>query len=481
MISESIKNIQQQLLQVSSRFALVLVGCVFYYFLILADYKMAHFDLNPTTCERIFIAGSLWLIAWRLFTEGKQLSQYYYYGIGIPVLLLLATYLTSVPILEYEYVFMRSSGWIIFLLNAALILSVMVAPFVFSKATDEQIGRFNYRICQEFIWAFVVSLALYVSLYVGVLALGVILSLIFHIDGNSVEVLATLYDIIWPFIVYIIFPVIILKGIPTSFTQKSVSENEGFVDYILAYLLVPFPIYATIGLYCYIVKNIIQGSLLNGDIAFTVITVGLISVVAYLASYFCSQNQTAMMNWFRKHLFKLLFPPLLLIAVATGMGVYQEGITEDRYVTLLFSLWLITCLLYSLQTRFKRQTQFTYLTAIFLFVLSSFGPWNVVNLSTYSQVSRLQNILSQNQILLNGLVVVPHKKVDKADEVKISRLLDYFVDTRKNANLHPWFAQMPTAVLNNTPPKSAPARDVAHDLGIKYFDAYTPERRGKRD
>lgn len=77
-----------------------------------------------------------------------------------------------------------------------------------------------------------------------------------------------------------------------------------------------------------------------------------------------------------------------------------------------------------------------------MLIASSFGPLGAVGLSTQSQISRLEALLTANGILADGRIVTNVAGVPREDLKRIGSVVSYLQNTRKLAAIEPWFSDI---------------------------------------
>ena len=92
---------------------------------------------------------------------------------------------------------------------------------------------------------------------------------------------------------------------------------------------------------------------------------------------------------------------MLFFAIFLRLGDY--GITLNRYVILMFGIWVSIVSLYTIMG--KTNIRFIPLSLIIILLLSSFGPWSMDNIPKQNQKKRLEVLLTRAGIMKNGKVI----------------------------------------------------------------------------
>ena len=120
-----------------------------------------------------------------------------------------------------------------------------------------------------------------------------------------------------------------------------------------------------------------------------------------------------------------------------GQRISQYGITEQRYLVAACALWFAILIVSNLIKRQQFKLQFVTISLALLCLLASFGPWGIYQLPINSQFERLESILIENKLLIDG-------KLDSSQqanfEVKkeISSIVTYLVRHDAALKLRPW-------------------------------------------
>lgn len=231
-------------------------------------------------------------------------------------------------------------------------------------------------------------------------------------------------------------PIIAISGVPEN--DKNLDEYiPKALNFILSYIIVPSLLFYTVILYGYIIKIIISWELPKGGVVYIISSFSFIGIVTYLLTYPLHKKQ-GLINFFSRAFFKILLGPLILFFVAIGVRINEYGITEGRYMVLLFLILLILSTFFAL-TKYKNQFfKLTLSTLIILLLFSSFGPWRVENISSISQVGRLKYLLESNKILVNEKIEISNKNVSYENISSIKSIVRYLTRKKDIERIKPW-------------------------------------------
>lgn len=133
-----------------------------------------------------------------------------------------------------------------------------------------------------------------------------------------------------------------------------------------------------------------------------------------------------------------MLPLILLLFIAIFKRIGEYGITELRYYVLLLSFWLAFISIYQIITKYKNLKIIAF-SFFIIAVLSSFGPWGAFSISKKSQLSRFERILTENNLLVDGLVVKADSSIERKAEVNISSIVSYIVEYHSEKALQKYF------------------------------------------
>jgi hypothetical protein len=207
------------------------------------------------------------------------------------------------------------------------------------------------------------------------------------------------------------------------------------------YVLLPLVIIYLIILYFYEAKILFTLVWPRGIVSYLVIGFSTLGILALLLVW--PLRDDAEHTWIRtftKRFFLALFPLIVLLCMAIGRRVMEYGVTENRYFIILLSLWLFIVALYFLFSR-RKNIKFVPLSLFLAVLLSGFGPWNAFQVSSLSQHSRLEKILQQNKMLVNGKATKSKKEIKKVDQKEIASIVGYMIEVHGLESIQDLFTQ----------------------------------------
>lgn len=186
-------------------------------------------------------------------------------------------------------------------------------------------------------------------------------------------------------------------------------EKEGSYPVVLKFftqfILIPLLIIYVVILYFYCLKITINWELPRGWVSYLVLAYSIVGIFALLLVHPLHKEKAK--SWiilFSKIFYYTLIPLIVLLFVAIFTRVLQYGYTEARYFVLLISVWLTTVVFYFILS--KRATIKFIPISLFAFGVFAliFPYFNAFSVSKRSQENELKQILTNNKLIVNGLI-----------------------------------------------------------------------------
>ena len=168
----------------------------------------------------------------------------------------------------------------------------------------------------------------------------------------------------------------------------------------------------------------------SGQVSYPIVFLSMVVFGFYLISYPWRQNWQ---RWF----FVALLPFLAVYFVSLGMRINQYGLTEMRYLGVLFGICITLMTFYfAFVKRQRLQMMVVPLTAFaFLF---AFGPWGAFELPLRSQENRLENRLTELGLLVDGKLQESSVEIDDQAEIEVSSMVYYIHNRDRLSDLQAW-------------------------------------------
>jgi Domain of unknown function (DUF4153) len=419
-------------------------------------------DLSLLGDEEI-LGRILWfcVIAFFLFLAGQLLGE----SRGWPRLYTILLSLAAGGLLAWRVATAEidsfwSSGLNLFLAPAC-VLAVMAAPFIKARHADDALWHFN-----RLAW-FGCSFGILAGLVLGGGVSGAFWALdaLFgaHIPGE-------LYGDVWTLSLALLAPWLALAAIPRSYAAPETAADRPLVPrpiaFLSSYILIPLAIAYFAILYAFMVKIVVLWDLPKGEVALLIMGYAAFGVAAHLIAYPLNETGPWHVRRFHRWFYPALVVPAGLLALAIGVRVAAYGVTEDRYLVMAFAAWLL--LLAPFMTlRPRTGLKAAPLSLAVLLALGSFGPWGAEDVSETSQMARLEELLTRNDILKDGRIAPVAQDgggVPREDVIRISSIVTYLRNSGKHQAMAPWFAA--SGLDFATDPY---AKNIVEAMGLNYL------------
>ncbi len=398
-----------------------------------------------------------------LVSESRQWSRRRYLALALPGCAFLAWY--GIWCAPYQ------SFWGFTLLGSALVLGLLVAPYLGKKTNELHFCHYGCSLSTTIFFTILATAILCIG------ALATLTSIRYLFDVK----IENLYEFVFVLSMGLFAPLYALSGIPSRFEEeKSLAEYPKGLRFIVTYLLAPLVLIYCLILYAYFGKMALEQTLPKGNLGIMITlfgSAGLLTVLFATPLAAAGNRLLAKLNrWF----FPVLFLPACLLALAVWVRVSAYGLTEQRYVLILFTVWFFLVSLGFSLLRARMQLQYIPMLLAALFLLGSVGPWGAVSLSEKSQVARLATLLEKHHILQEGRIIPTQETVPLADRKAISSIVSYLIQTKKTEQLKQWF-ELDHAALFKGNNYYTMQQDLVKKMGIQYANRWQKEDEGPRE
>lgn len=187
-----------------------------------------------------------------------------------------------------------------------------------------------------------------------------------------------------------------------------------FTLFILKFITVPFIVLYFIILYAYSVRVLSDISAWpNGIISWMVIGFATFGYIVYVIAY-AYESKHKLIQGFRRLFPWVVIPQLGMLFYALYLRIDQYDLTINRYLALIFGVWLLIVSLYFVLGRAKYILALPASLALMALIFS-IGPWSLAAYPVERQYNRLLINLEQAHILKEDKIV-PLVSVDMYDE-----------------------------------------------------------------
>lgn len=200
------------------------------------------------------------------------------------------------------------------------------------------------------------------------------------------------------------------------------------------YILLPLLLIYLLILYAYGGKILISWEWPKGIVSYLVLCISLLGGLTFLLLYpYANTSENQWIKNSTKAYYMLLLPLLFLLFFAIFLRLDDYGITLNRYVILMFGVWVSMVSIYTIMG--KTNIKFIPLSLTIILLLSAFGPWSMDNVPKNAQKKRLETLLTKAGIMKNGKVV--HEMQWQKESIPFfEREMDLSNDKKLNDSLH---------------------------------------------
>jgi hypothetical protein len=400
--------------------------------------------------------GFFWFGLARLFAEGLGWDKTRELAVGFGVFAVLALLVFFGK--DYTLV------WILTLMIPALLLGISIGPYIRNN-DDLSFWVYNRQTWQG------AGVALSAGMLWG-LGISAALGAIDYLFGVSVK--AELYGDIWSVVLIIFAPLYALSWVPEkfSYTTEDVDPTPQLL-FMLNWVLAPLVFVYMLILYAYFIKIAFMQELPRGQLSYMVTAFGGLGVLTYLAGWPFRESGGVLL----KLLYKIFFPALIIPVIVQGISIYmrleQYGLTEQRYLVAVSSLWFgIVALAYTFK---KPSLKFMVGLLVILLAAISLGPFSAPSVSMHSQIGRLEAQLVRNGILVDGKIVRTEKEIPFEDRKAISSGLDFLSQRGSLERIRGWFPEIKAGQEISYP------ADLMPYMGFNYVSPYESQQTQAQD
>ena len=430
------ENLANQLKNIVLRFPLSLLFIIFLTVWELYTVEIANsfgaIEIVLTT--GIILSTGSQLVYERFFrNENKKNMRWFLYGGVIALMVLYYTYFTVTQSMVDNYWTFYSipgiRGMIIYFIVTILLIWI---PSINSTP------KFSSSFLAVFKGWFA-SLFFSIVLYLGIIAtLFLFETLFFTIEMDWFSYVTIL--------IYSLFlPVVFLTFIPDYQTtlQKETGDSPAdeatkmpkFLHHLITYILIPIMAIYTVLLVMYILTNLSNGFFEENLLEPLLLTY---AINGWILLILADRIKNNLAQWFSKIFPILLIFVLVFQMISTYKQIQEVGVTHGRYFILLFGVGtIISALWYILK---EPRLLVLPVVAIISGIIALVPSIDAVGLSVRSQVDRVETLLEENNMLVNGEEVVPNPDISKEDEKKLKDSIGYLKGINA-LNQLPWLSE----------------------------------------
>lgn len=400
-------------------------ACCFVLFILTVLLSHRVLSIDTTILIRLFLIlvfGFFWFGLARLLAEGIRLSSFVKYILSAAVFCLFAA-----------AVFLIHGGDLamLFVLTIpSLFLGLSIGPYLTSK-DDLSFWFYNRQIWQGASVAFAASLIWWMGLSSALLAVVFLF---------GVNVAPSIYSDFWAFSAILLAPLYALSWVPHSYNYKTEDcHAPPQLAFVLNWVLAPLVLIYMLILYAYFFKIIMVGELPRGQLSYMVMIFGGVGVITYLSGWPLRNSGGPLLTLFYKVFFPALLVPVLMQMLSIVLRIEQYGVTEQRYIVALSSVWLAFLVFaYSFK---KIPLKWMPGVLSLMLLVAAIGPLSAASVAERSQMARLESLLEKNNILVDGKITQASEEVSFADRKSIGSILTFLHKRKKMDRIVAWIPE----------------------------------------
>jgi len=314
------------------------------------------------------------------------------------------------------------------------------------------------------------------GLYSGVLYVGLSLALVAIDNLFNANLDSKIYAYLFITLAGIFNTWFFLSKFPEDYEnlEQNMEYPKG-LKLFTQYVLLPLVVIYLVILYFYEFKIILEWQLPMGWVSYLVIAFSIAGILALLLVYPLQySDENKWVRVFTRSFYWALFPLIGLFFVAIVKRVAEYGITENRYFLILLAFWLLATSVYLLIDKLKNIKIIPISLAV-IALLSIVGPWGAFSVSKYSQLSRLEKLLSENNLLKDGKIIPLKDTISFEAQKEISSKIDYLVTTHGIFSLEKLFAKPMQQIIDSTVSKYSQSDRILKEMNLEYVSRWQAE------
>ena len=324
----------------------------------------------------------------------------------------------------------------------------------------------------RFLLAGVFAAVLYFGLSIALLAVENLFGL--DVDGDW-------YGRLWFTMAFVFHPWVFLGGVPEDLPALEARTTyphglKVFAQYVLAPIVTLYLVILTL----YMGKILFTQEWPSGWIGWLVSSVAAAGILSLLLLHPVEEKEEdRWVQTYARGFYVALIPSIAMLLMAIWKRIEQYGVTERRYFLVALSLWLTGIAVFFILRR-RGSIKVIPASLGLLTFLTIAGPWGAYAVSERSQVARLEEILTRNDMMSDGRVRAAENEVSFEDRREISAVIRYLTETHGVAGIEPWFegglASIDSVSADSGPSSRAESdartRAIVSAMGIDYVDQW---------
>ncbi len=424
----------------------------------------------------VSILGISFFIFIVITVEKNKKNRLWFWGGQLTGLVILILYYFSLPAEFFDGLTKHGIRYALYLIGAHLL--VAIAPF-WKKGEINAFWQYNKTLFLRILTSVLFSHVLYIGLIVAMLSID---------ELFGVELPDEWYGQLWVLIVGVFNTWFFLAGIPENLDRlETLREYPKGLKIITQYILIPLVIIYLLILYLYAGKIITEWQWPEGWVAILTLSFSVVGIFSLLLLYPIQEKvENRWIKTFSRYFYISLIPLVIMLLLAIWRRISEYGFTENRYFVLILGFWLTGIVIYFIVSKTKSIKVIPGSLCVITFLIS-FGPWGAFSVSENSQINRLESLLTESRILIDGEIHRTGHDVPDHDAQEISAVVRYLSEVHGLSGIQPWFDEdlenLAGASDDSTEQTARwdQPRKVVEWMGVQYFNARELQPPGLRN
>lgn len=380
---------------------------------------------------------------------------------GGVLLLLVGYFLILMPASEIsDEIIVRS-----FMIAFALICMVLWIPSYRSEVNFNLVALIHFK-------SFFTSLFYSGVLTAGITAIiGAVDILLFEVNSDTYLYILTVIWVVFAPVYYLsLLPKFNSESIRDQHIMERVRSYPKFLAILISNIAIPLISTYTLVLMAYFLKILFTLTWPSGQVGPMVLIYSIAGLLIFVLS---SPLENRFTLFYRKLFPKMLIPVVIMQLISVGIRLNSYGVTESRYYMIIFGIFsLIVGVILSF-SRVLKNERIALLATVFI-IISIIPPFDAFTVSRYSQINRIESILEDEGMLVDGKII---KKEDASDYTKIETTsILYYLQRSGSLKYIDWLPQGFT-VYNDLEDIFGFGSTSYTDGDIQYFDISLDEQQ----
>ena len=372
--------ISQEIKEVISRFSITVLSSFLFCVIAisLVEVNSSFSDTHEVLIKSLFCLALafIYTISITIYKDSHKITPTRYWSLqSIGILAIIGFYFWMSDITDRDFpirLFSVFSGILL-----ALHLMVTVIPYLKKERSITDFWVYNKTLLIRFFEASFFTVVLFAGLAVALVSI----EKLFDISFRGIEI----YGDLAIFLFSVVHPFFFLSRFPHKYYDLHLEEPSKAYLTFSKYILIPIVVTYFVILYLYSTKIIVTWNWPRGWFSSLTLLLSGIGILTYLLNYKTDLfNKPKLVIFYKKYFFLLLLPLLILLSLAIYTRVSQYGITERRYIGIVFTLWLFVVTIYIILSK-KDDIRILPISLSIFILLSVIGPWNMNRVSVLSQ------------------------------------------------------------------------------------------------